>query len=163
MEQITARSLLVTPLGQVAVRIANGKVVEVGFTPANNLPAFADNEADGELAEEAARQLSDYFAGERKDFDLPIAFSGTRFQEAVWKEIQKIGFGKTATYKDLALRIGKPKAARAVGGAVGANPIGIIVGCHRILGSSGQLTGYSGGQGVPTKVKLLELEGIAHK
>ena len=154
---------MATPLGQVAVCIANGKVVEVGFTPANHLPAFADNGADGELAKEAARQLSDYFAGERKDFDLPIAFSGTRFQESVWKEIAKIEYGQTATYKDLALRIGKPKAARAVGGAVGANPIGIIVGCHRILGSSGQLTGYSGGQGVPTKVKLLELEGIAHK
>jgi methylated-DNA-[protein]-cysteine S-methyltransferase len=163
MEQITARSLLATPLGQVAICIANGKVVEVGFTQADNLPAFADSEADGELAEEAARQLSDYFAGGREHFDLPIAFSGTRFQQAVWKEIAKIGFGKTATYKDLALRIGKPKASRAVGGAVGANPIGIIVGCHRILGSSGQLTGYSGGNGVPTKIKLLELEGISFK
>ena len=163
MEQITARELVETPLGLVAVCIANGKVVEVGFTPANNLPDFAANAADGDLAKEAARQLRDYFAGERKDFDLPIAFSGTKFQEAVWKEIEKIGFGKTATYKDLALRIGKPKAARAVGGAVGANPIGIIVGCHRILGSSGQLTGYSGGNGVPTKIKLLELEGIKHK
>lgn len=155
--------MLATPLGQVAVCIANGKVVEVGFTQADNLPAFADSEADGELAEKAARQLKDYFAGGREHFDLPIAFSGTKFQEAVWKEIAKIGFGKTATYKDLALRIGKPKASRAVGGAVGANPIGIIVGCHRILGSSGQLTGYSGGNGVPTKIKLLELEGIEFK
>lgn len=154
---------MATPLGQVAVCIANGKVVEVGFTQADNLPAFADSEADGELAEKAARQLKDYFAGGREHFDLPIAFSGTKFQEAVWKEIAKIGFGKTATYKDLALRIGKPKASRAVGGAVGANPIGIIVGCHRILGSSGQLTGYSGGNGVPTKIKLLELEGIEFK
>lgn len=163
MEQITSRELVETPLGLVAVCVANGKVVEVGFTSVNNLPAFAANSADGDLAKEAARQLRDYFAGERKDFDLPITFSGTRFQEAVWKQIAKIEYGQTATYKDLAIRIGKPKAARAVGGAVGANPIGIIVGCHRILGSSGQLTGYSGGQGVPTKVKLLELEGIAHR
>ncbi|MBL6592677.1 MAG: methylated-DNA--[protein]-cysteine S-methyltransferase [Candidatus Aquiluna sp.] len=115
------------------------------------------------MAKEAANQLREYFAGKRESFDLPLHFSGTKFQEEIWQEIAKVPFGQCATYKDLAMRIGKPQAARAVGGAVGANPIGIIVGCHRILGSSGKLTGYSGGSGVPTKKKLLELEGIAYK
>ncbi|PWL21208.1 MAG: methylated-DNA--[protein]-cysteine S-methyltransferase [Candidatus Aquiluna sp. XM-24bin5] len=115
------------------------------------------------MALSASSQLREYFAGKRQVFDLPLVARGTRFQESIWSEIEKVPFGQTATYKDLAIRAGKPKAARAVGGAVGANPIGIIIGCHRILGSTGKLTGYSGGHGIPTKVKLLELEGIEYK
>jgi methylated-DNA-[protein]-cysteine S-methyltransferase len=88
---------------------------------------------------------------------------GTDFQRSVWKEIGKIKFGQVKTYADIAKAIGKPLAARAVGGAVGSNPIPLIVGCHRVLGASGKITGYSGGKGIPTKRILLKLEGIASK
>ena len=162
MEEITAREVFTSPLGTLSVCVSKGQIVEVGFI-SEALPSFSESASDAAIAKEAASQLRDYFAGKRKSFDLPIHFSGTKFQEEIWHEIAKVPFGQSATYKDLAMRIGKPLAARAVGGAVGANPIGIIVGCHRILGSSGRLTGYSGGSGVPTKKKLLELEGIAYK
>jgi methylated-DNA-[protein]-cysteine S-methyltransferase len=88
---------------------------------------------------------------------------GTEFQRTVWKEIQKIKFGQVKTYADIAKAIGKPLAARAVGGAVGSNPIPLAIGCHRVLGASGKITGYSGGKGLPTKRVLLDLEGIASK
>ncbi len=162
MEEITAREVFTSPLGTLSVCVSKGQIVEVGFI-SEALPSFSESTSDAAIAKEAASQLRDYFAGKRKSFDLPLHFSGTKFQEEIWHEIAKVPFGQSATYKDLAMRIGKPLAARAVGGAVGANPIGIIVGCHRILGSSGRLTGYSGGSGVPTKKKLLELEGIAYK
>jgi len=162
MEQITAREVLETPLGTVAVCTSRGSVVEVAFVEGST-NGFAKTDSDAALAKKAAGQLGEYFAGKRKSFELPLKFSGTKFQEQIWKEIAKVPFGETATYKDLATRIGKPQASRAVGGAVGANPIGIVVGCHRILGSSGKLTGYSGGSGVPTKKQLLDLEGIAYK
>jgi len=162
MEQITAREVLETPLGTVAVCTSRGSVVEVAFVESST-NGFAKTDSDAALAKKAAGQLGEYFAGKRKSFELPLKFSGTKFQEQIWKEIAKVPFGETATYKDLATRIGKPQASRAVGGAVGANPIGIVVGCHRILGSSGKLTGYSGGSGVPTKKQLLDLEGIAYK
>ena len=162
MEQITAREVIATPFGAVAVCTARGSVVEVAFVQ-SSIQSFAESDSDASLAKNAASQLGEYFAGKRKSFELSLKFSGTKFQEQIWKEIAKVPFGETATYKDLATRIGKPKASRAVGGAVGANPIGIIVGCHRIIGSSGKLTGYSGGSGVPTKKKLLELEGISYK
>ena len=162
MEQITAREVLETPLGTVAVCTSRGSVVEVAFVESST-NGFAETDSDAALAKKAASQLHEYFAGKRKSFELPLKFSGTKFQEQIWKEIGKVPFGETAAYKVLATRIGKPQASRAVGGAVGANPIGIIVGCHRILGSSGKLTGYSGGSGVPTKKQLLDLEGIIYK
>ena len=88
---------------------------------------------------------------------------GTDFQKAVWKQIAKISFGKTLSYADIAGKLGKPLASRAVGGAVGSNPVPLIVGCHRVLGASGKITGYSGGDGLPTKRWLLNLEDIAIK
>lgn len=163
MSEITARVTLGTPLGPLTICVAEGKVVEVGFPTSTPLPDFSLSDADKDIALSASSQLTEYFAGKRQVFELPLLARGTRFQESIWSEIEKVPFGQTATYKDLAIRAGKPKAARAVGGAVGANPIGIIIGCHRILGSTGKLTGYSGGHGIPTKVKLLELEGIEYK
>ncbi len=163
MEAIASRLIVETPLGKIAVCAANGKLVEVGFVSDGSLTSFSENDLDAAITKQAGVQLEEYFAGKRQSFDLPVSFSGTEFQRSIWQEIAKIPFGQTASYKDLAVRIGKPQAARAVGGAVGSNPIGIIVGCHRVMGSSGKITGYSGGQGIPTKVKLLELEGIEYK
>jgi methylated-DNA-[protein]-cysteine S-methyltransferase len=112
---------------------------------------------------EAKKQITDYLAGKRTKFDLPVALHGTDFQMAVYKQIAKIGFGKTVSYADIAAKLGKPLASRAVGGAVGSNPIPLIVGCHRVLGASGRITGYSGGDGLPTKRILLQLENIPIK
>lgn len=107
---------------------------------------------------EAAAQLHDYFEGRRKDFDLPLDLShGTAFQQAVWRALRAIPVGATTSYGRLSAGVGKPAAVRAVGAAVGRNPISVIVPCHRVLGSDGSLTGYSGG--LDRKTALLELEG----
>lgn len=105
---------------------------------------------------EARRQLEEYFAGERQDFDLPLASRGTEFQRRVWDELRRIPFGETISYGELAERIGKPTASRAVGAANGRNPLPVVVPCHRVIGSSGRLVGYGGG--LSTKQTLLDLE-----
>ena len=108
---------------------------------------------------QVARQLDQYFDGSRTAFDLPLAPAGTPFQRRVWDERARIPRGTTITYGELAARAGRPGAARAVGAAVGRNPISIIVPCHRVVGSDGSLTGYAGG--VERKAFLLVLEGAA--
>ena len=115
------------------------------------------------VIEQAARELNEYFAGKRTDFDVPIALVGTEFQQDIWLALLGVPYGETSTYGDLADRSGNPKAARAVGGAVGHNPVAIIVPCHRILASDGKLTGYSNGNGIETKKQLLDLEGIRYR
>jgi methylated-DNA-[protein]-cysteine S-methyltransferase len=105
---------------------------------------------------EAIRQLEAYFQGKLKNFDLPLAPEGTDFQLLVWRNLQKIPYGETVSYGQLAKRIGNPTAARAVGLANGSNPIPIIIPCHRVIGSNGDLTGFGGG--LPLKKKLLALE-----
>src|SRR5205085_6126956 len=112
---------------------------------------------DAALAE-AARQVREYFAGERTSFDLPLAPAGTDFDREVWAELAQVGYGRTISYGELADRIGRPGSARAVGAANGRNPIALIVPCHRVIGSSGALTGYA--YGVDRKRALLELEGV---
>ena len=101
-------------------------------------------------------QLAEYFAGKRRRFDLPLAPRGTEFQRRVWRALTEIPYGKTVSYSELARRIDKPSASRAVGLANGANPLPIIVPCHRVIGADGSLTGFGGG--LPIKRKLLELE-----
>ena len=102
------------------------------------------------------RQLGEYFAGTRNQFDLPLEPTGTEFQKKVWRALQEIPFGQTRSYLDLAKSIGSAKAVRAVGAANGKNPLSIVVPCHRILGANGTLTGFAGG--LETKAKLLALE-----
>ncbi len=110
------------------------------------------------VLEEARRQLERYFARSLKSFDLPLAGRGTDFQKSVWKMMREIPYGETATYGGMAMALGS--GPRAVGMACGRNPIPIIVPCHRVLGSGGKEGGFSGGQGLPTKRKLLALEGV---
>ena len=105
---------------------------------------------------EVRRQLEEYFAGERKSFELPLKLTGTEFQVRVLEELQRIPYGETKSYRDIAERIGRPKAVRAVGAANGRNPIPIIIPCHRVIGSHGELTGFGGG--LDTKEALLRLE-----
>lgn len=111
---------------------------------------------DDDLFREAAKQLRAYFAGELTEFDLPLAPAGTQFQQRVWAELQKIPYGSTINYGELARRVGNPKAARAAGAANGSNPISIIIPCHRVIGSNNHLTGYGGG--IERKRFLLDFE-----
>jgi methylated-DNA-[protein]-cysteine S-methyltransferase len=115
------------------------------------------------VLDEAGKQLALYLKGSLPKFSLPLKVSGTPFQVAVWKAIAKVPFGKTVSYGEIAAGIGKPLASRAVGAAVGANPTPLLVGCHRVLGSSGSITGYSGGHGIKTKKLLLDHEGISYE
>lgn len=103
------------------------------------------------------QQLSEYFAGKRQAFDLPLDMRGTRFQKDVWEALLAIPFGETRSYGELAKKLGSPTASRAVGAANGRNPISIVVPCHRVIGASGKLTGFAGGLDV--KARLLEIEG----
>ena len=104
----------------------------------------------------AERQLSEYFTGDRFQFDLPLQVKGTPFQERVWRALREIPYGKTKSYLDVARAVGSPKACRAVGAANGKNPLSIVVPCHRVIGADGSLTGFAGG--LETKAALLALE-----
>lgn len=111
---------------------------------------------DHPLLVETEKQLREYFEGERQDFSVPLDLRGTAFQRAVWQALREIPFGETRTYGELARRLGSPDATRAVGAANGRNPVSIIVPCHRVIGSSGKLTGFAGG--LEAKGFLLDLE-----
>ncbi|HNW24147.1 MAG TPA: methylated-DNA--[protein]-cysteine S-methyltransferase [Candidatus Cloacimonas sp.] len=111
----------------------------------------------GSLQKEIYRQLDLYFQGKSKEFDLPFFATGTPFQLMVWEEVMRIPYGTTISYKELAKRIAKPEASRAVGGALNKNPVSLLIPCHRVIGSDGSLKGYGGG--LPIKQQLLKLEG----
>lgn len=164
MIEITARKVVATPIGKISVAADEKGLVSVDFLSAKSrLSDLSDSAIAKKIVENACQQLDEYFAGERKSFDIPLNLIGTKFQRQVWQQIQNTQFGKTTSYGAIAKAIRNPAASRAVGGAVGANPIPIIIACHRVMGSTGELTGYSGGSGIPTKKKLLELEGINYR
>jgi len=121
-----------------------------------NLVPVLDGKRDAHAFDDERTQLEEYFAGERTSFDLRLDPHGTPFQKRVWKALLGVGFGRTASYGEIAREIGRPEASRAVGAANGKNPIAIIVPCHRIIGSSGALVGYAGG--LPRKKWLLAHE-----
>ncbi len=112
--------------------------------------------AEKKIVEKTKQQLAEYFSGQRKTFNIPLCTVGTKFQKDVWNALYKIPFGQTCSYKDIAAKIKKSKAVRAVGSANGKNPICIIIPCHRVIAADGSLGGYSAG--LKNKVKLLELE-----
>jgi methylated-DNA-[protein]-cysteine S-methyltransferase len=121
-----------------------------------------EREDDGDpILVQAARELREYFAGERREFSVPLDFTGTEFQNKVWRALRSIPFGETRSYGELAAQIGAPKASRAVGAANGRNPIPIILPCHRVIGSSGSLTGFGGG--LPMKQQLLAHERTSNQ
>ena len=147
-----------SPIGNIFLKARDNKVVFVTMGG-----KAVSNQGQASVLDEAQRQLTDYFAGKSRVLDFEVEVQGTEFQRAVWAEISKIEFGKTKTYGEIAEAIGRPKAVRAVGGAVGANPVPLVIGCHRVLGAAGKITGYSGGDGLPTKRWLLKLEGLSAK
>jgi methylated-DNA-[protein]-cysteine S-methyltransferase len=139
-----------TPFGPVQAAVnAEGAVTELKFGQGSKGNDGAENPA-------VARQLSEYFAGSRKTFDLPLAPEGTDFQKMVWAELARIPYGETISYAELAKRVGSEGAARAVGRANATNPIAIVVPCHRVIGADGSLTGYA--YGVEMKRNLLDFE-----
>ncbi len=142
-----------SPIGELLLVAGDEGLLRVEFPP-NHPPADAPRD-DARLAP-VLRQLEEYFAGNRKQFEVPLAPRGTPFQLEVWRALQRIPYGETRSYAEVARSIGRPNATRAVGAANGANPIPIIIPCHRVIGSSGALTGFGGGLGV--KRRLLDLE-----
>ena len=143
-----------SPIGPITLIAQGEKIVRV------ELGKKATTVGHSKVLLEAKSQLSSYFSGKLERFSIPIQTSGTEFQKSVWKEIAKIGFGKSLSYGQIASRLGNPTASRAVGAAVGSNPTPILVGCHRVLGSTGKITGFTGGKGVKTKAWLLAHEDI---
>lgn len=152
-----------SPLGPMTLAASDQGLCGVWFDDQKHGPSDADRQhwqphAGHPLLEAAAAQLQAYFTGQRQVFDLPLDLSaGTPFQQSVWRALLGINPLHTQTYGDLARQLGKPQAVRAVGAAVGRNPVSIIVPCHRVLGAGGQLTGYAGG--LWRKQALLQLEG----
>jgi methylated-DNA-[protein]-cysteine S-methyltransferase len=158
----TRAHIFVTPLGEMLGAVdEQGALVRLDFLTHKDRKAYLKGlgplEWDAGALAEVERQVSEYFAGRRRDFDLPLQAEGTTFQKRVWEELRKIPYGRTLSYGELAGRVGNPKGSRAVGAANGANPISLVVPCHRVIGSDGRLTGYGGG--LPIKEALLKLEG----
>lgn len=141
-----------TPVGPMTVMATDTAITAVRFGRFGLL----SGEACTPLLRQAVGELREYFAGVRRDFTLPLAPAGTPFQQQVWAALREIPYGETRTYGWIAARIGRPKACRAVGMANNRNPIAIVVPCHRVVGSSGALTGYAAG--LPVKEALLRLE-----
>ncbi|MFF2496146.1 methylated-DNA--[protein]-cysteine S-methyltransferase [Agromyces sp. NPDC058064] len=149
-----------SPIGRIEVVADDDAVTGLSIARDGVLPHDDSPERPNAVLERARVELDEYFSGARTDFDLPVRLEGTDFQRAVWAELGRLGWGEAISYGSLAAAVGRPGSARAIGGAVGANPVPIIVGCHRVLASDGRITGYSGGEGIPTKLWLLGHERI---
>lgn len=140
-------------IGAILVAGEDNAIVEIHFAGARPKPEWTRDDA---AFAAVASQLHAYFAGELRVFELPLAARGTVFQQAVWSALRRIPYGETTTYSAIAAGIGKPRAVRAVGAANGANPIPIVIPCHRVIGSNGSMTGFGGG--IDVKRQLLALE-----
>jgi methylated-DNA-[protein]-cysteine S-methyltransferase len=152
-----------SPIGRLEIIANAGAIVGLDIEHDGHLAHESHAEKTSPVLKVAVKQLGEYFAGKRRHFDVPVSLTGTLFQTSVWNTLTAIPFGEVRSYGDVGQSTGRASAGRAVGGAVGSNPIPIIVPCHRVLGSDGRITGYSGGNGIPTKVWLLDHEGIAHR
>ncbi len=154
--------IFASPVGEIFAAVNDsGALVRLDFLTHKNRAAYLKQvgpvEWNASVLAEVERQVGEYFAKRRRDFDLALAPEGTAFQLRVWTELRRIPYGHTLSYGELAERVGNRKGSRAVGAANGANPIGLVVPCHRVIGADGSLTGYGGG--LPIKEALLQLEG----
>jgi methylated-DNA-[protein]-cysteine S-methyltransferase len=158
---MTHYTIVDSPIGKLTLTAERNALTAVRFARTDGTAtldaAWQRDDAHPVLAQ-ARAQLEEYFAGKRTRFELPLAPAGTAFQRAVWDALLGVPFGATSTYGALAAQVGRPKAARAVGGAVGDNPIAVVIPCHRIIGKDGSLTGFGGG--LPRKTILLQFEGV---
>jgi methylated-DNA-[protein]-cysteine S-methyltransferase len=157
---MTHHTIMDSPVGPLTLVERDGGLAGIYMVEHRHMPdpaTFGDRDDDAAPLPLARRQLAEYFAGDRTEFDLPLNLTrGTPFQQRVWAALLEIPYGGTTSYGELAGRIGAPGAARAVGLANGRNPVSIVVPCHRVVGSTGSLTGYGGG--IETKRRLLAAE-----
>jgi methylated-DNA-[protein]-cysteine S-methyltransferase len=155
----TTHTTIDSPIGELTLVAHDGALGGVYFPGHWYLPdpATFGARSDTDFTD-AERQLGEYFEGERTSFDLPTSLDADAFQQRVWSLIAEIPYGETTTYGELARELGDPRLARRVGGAVGRNPLSIVIPCHRVVGKDGKLTGYAGG--LERKAALLELEGV---
>ena len=145
-----------TPWGKIGIAEEGGRITNVFFGKTVRPGSFEEEETP--LLAEAARQLTEYFEGSRRAFDLPLMPEGTPFEREVWKALEAIPYGQTRSYRQIAQQVGRPGACRAVGRANSRNPVSIFIPCHRVVGANGRLTGYAGG--LEMKKALLALEGV---
>ena len=153
-----------SPFGDIAITANDQGITALAFQQGNAALKYdeqkiTNSEKSREILQQTQQQLTEYFAHQRTRFDLPLAAIGTAFQQQVWQALLEIDCGETKSYAWIAKKINNEKAVRAVGAANGANPIALIVPCHRVIGSNGKLTGYAGG--LPLKEKLLRHEGVS--
>jgi methylated-DNA-[protein]-cysteine S-methyltransferase len=164
MDDTVRTVTLSSPLGDLLLTVRDGALAQIDLTEATpgrggiDAPASSAVEKSGRIdaLAEACRQLEAYFAGRLRTFDVPLRPRGTAFQLEVWEALRAIPYGTTVSYSEIARRIGRPSAARAVGRAVGQNPLGVVVPCHRVVGASGALTGFA--WGLDRKRRLLKFE-----
>jgi methylated-DNA-[protein]-cysteine S-methyltransferase len=145
---------------KIAVLVSSKGIKKIFLNPTKTISALSSAtklRSDDPYLFGVFNQLKEYFAGTRKEFEIPLDVEGTEFQKKVWQELQKIPYGKTISYKTLSEKLGDVKSIRAVGKANGQNPIAIVIPCHRVIGADGSLIGYAGG--LALKEKLLHLEG----
>ena len=152
---MTHHTFVESPIGPLLL-VGDGQALTGLYANDLAVPPGSVETPEAAPFDEARRQLGEYFSGERREFDLPLAPKGTAFQRTVWAFLRAVPYGETVSYGEIARRIDQPKACRAVGLANGRNPLSIVVPCHRVVGSSGRLTGYSGG--LTKKAFLLDLE-----
>lgn len=154
-EEALYRSVIRTPLGPLTLLVSPRGARAIWFGDVPGPTGAQDSKAKTALL---ARQLEEYFAGRRQRFDIALDPQGTPFQKKVWRALLGIPYGTTASYQQVARKVGQPQAFRAVGGANRRNPLPIVVPCHRVIGADGSLVGYSGTTGLPQKAFLLDLE-----
>jgi methylated-DNA-[protein]-cysteine S-methyltransferase len=155
---ITGYTVIDSPVGDLTLVVVHGRLVGLYMKLQRHSPelsTFGERQPPAAFSA-VSEQLNEYFEGTRTRFDVPMALNGTPFQRRVWTALTEIPYGRTASYGELAARIGRPTASRAVGLANGKNPVGIIVPCHRVIGADGSLTGYGGG--LERKQQLLAME-----
>jgi methylated-DNA-[protein]-cysteine S-methyltransferase len=152
-----------SPLGRIELLSDGVSVTSLAIERDGSLPWGDLPENTAPVLEVAVAQLAEYFDGTRTEFDVPIDVIGTDFQKTVWAELSRLPYGSVVSYGFLGGVTGRATAGRAVGGAVGANPVPIIVPCHRVLAANGRITGFSAGEGIATKAWLLDHEGIEHR
>lgn len=148
-----------TVIGKIGIAEEDGAITDIIFGSEARPDFF--NVCETAIIKDAAKQLMEYFAGNRRNFDLPLSTDGTAFQTMVWEALKSIPYGETRSYKDIAVQIGKAKACRAVGMANNRNSIPIIIPCHRVIGAKGKLTGYGGGLGIKEQLLIIEGNTIA--
>ena len=151
-----ACQVIATPIGPLTLVADDDGLIAIEFGKPTSKSASEPTSSQRKVLAATEKQLREYFAGRRTEFDLPLAPEGTEFQRRVWRELSRIPYGKRITYGEQAKRLARPSAARAVGAANGRNPLPIVVPCHRVVGSTGNLTGFAGG--LKIKAQLLELE-----